>query len=89
MKINIKKQRLSRKILSCRYRIENFKRRRLKVEDVVQFTVGHISEPKPGIIVRRGQAVWPRLKNKIRYGAVGDGDEKAHSSWVTNFRSQS
>ena len=37
------------------------------MEDVVQFTVGHISEPKPGIIV--SGHVW---KKKIRYGGVGD-----------------
>lgn len=49
MKINTKKKWLSGKILSCRYRIEDVKRR-LKAEDVVQFTghiSGHISEPKP------------------------------------------
>lgn len=60
MKINTKKQWLSGRILSCRYRIEHVKRR-LKAEDVVQFTVGHISKPKPGIIVLEGQLsghVW-------------------------------
>lgn len=54
MKINTKKQWLSEKILSCRYRIEDVKRK-LKAEDVVHFTVGHISEPKPGIIVLEGE----------------------------------
>lgn len=57
MKINIKKQWLSGRILSFRYRIENVNRRRLKVENVVQFTVGCMSEPKPEIIVQRASSL--------------------------------
>lgn len=50
--------------------MENVKRRRLKAKGVVQFTVGCILEPRPGIMAQRASCL-ARLKPKTRYGVVG------------------